>query len=160
MAKLVIEKELIVILQALSNNSKIIFIGFSGKKIEAETLRGTRQGCPASPIIFILLLDFIKQSIKLSRLFQNSQGILCYADDSMTMNFDYKKLQHNIDKINEISKNCGLEINENKTEVISYKISSNLKINRKILPETKVFNYLEKWISIKNSRSYVSQARS
>src|SRR3989441_9961537 len=94
--------------------------GEVGREVVVE--RGVRQGCVISPLLFNLYSEFmIKEAL------ENEEGIkfngvnitnLRYADDAVLVADKRKKMQKMIDRLNEICKEYGMEINVKKTEAM------------------------------------------
>ena len=87
-----------------------------------EIKRGVRQGCVISPILFNLYSEFM-----ITEALENESGIsingnnitnLRYADDAVLVADEKEKLQSMLDKLNEVCKAYGMEINVKKTKVM------------------------------------------
>lgn len=78
--------------------------------------RGIRQGCKMSPIIFVLLMNNVIK--KINEIWKKRMNILMFADDTLLLaDTELETVQ----KINVFKYECqkvGLEINENKSEIL------------------------------------------
>lgn len=103
---------------------------------EVKILRGVRQGCILSPILFNLYsehifreaLDNMDEGIPINGIRLNN---IRYADDTIMFADTIEGLQKLMNKITEVSSSYGLDINANKTKVIiitKEQISSNARI--------------------------------
>lgn len=103
---------------------------------EVKILRGVRQGCILSPILFNLYsehifreaLDNMDEGIPINGIRLNN---IRYADDTIMFADTIEGLQKLMNKITEVSSSYGLDINANKTKVIiitKEQISSNAQI--------------------------------
>ena len=87
--------------------------------------RGVRQGCPLSPIPFILSAELLAQKIRQSR---KSKGLKLpnnvevklsqFADDTTLICKDIESLKENIMIINKFAEISGLKLNKKKTKAI------------------------------------------
>ena len=87
--------------------------------------RGVRQGCPLSPLLFILAVEILAQKIRQN---PNIQGIVLpgsveaklsqFADDTILICKDVNSLRENISVLNEFGKNSGLKLNKKKTKAM------------------------------------------
>ena len=90
--------------------------------------RGIRQGCPFSPLIFILaceaLSNKIRQCIQIKGIELPCEGgtrmvkLLQFADDSTLIVQDEKSISEAFNIIELFSKFSGLQLDRNKTEAI------------------------------------------
>uniref|UniRef100_A0A803SZS4 Reverse transcriptase domain-containing protein n=1 Tax=Anolis carolinensis TaxID=28377 RepID=A0A803SZS4_ANOCA len=124
--------------------------------------KGTRQGCPLSPLIFIFALEVLLRAInrdeKLQgiRLDNRDYKFRAFADDLICIIENPRKsIQDWLSKIDEFGKVAGLKINSKKTKILTKNMSkekqkelfdiSGLEIPAKI-------KYLGIWLSVKNNK--------
>lgn len=118
---------------------------------DIQIQRGVRQGCILSPILFNLYSEFIfrealeniDEGIPLNGVRVNN---IRYADDAIVFADTQEGLQALMDKVVEVSKRYGLEMNVNKTKllVVSKEQINNahIKINNVRIERVKQYTYL------------------
>uniref|UniRef100_A0A803SZA2 Reverse transcriptase domain-containing protein n=1 Tax=Anolis carolinensis TaxID=28377 RepID=A0A803SZA2_ANOCA len=140
--------------------ARIIINGDVTEKFRIE--KGTRQGCPLSPLIFIFALELLLKAInrdeKLQgiRIDKQNYKYRAFADDVICI-IEYPKQNiHNwFDKIGEFGRVAGFKINKKKTMILTKNMS---KEKQKELKDTSgleipsKIKYLGIWISAKNNQ--------
>ncbi|XP_045454944.1 uncharacterized protein LOC123664445 [Melitaea cinxia] len=115
--------------------------------------RGVRQGDPLSPRIFIGVLEHVISGLDWNQMGLNIKGKylshLRFADDIVLMSESSKKLEYMISTLHEASKTVGLEINLNKTKIITNSIVNPIKLNNIHFEYVDSYIYLGKQISFK-----------
>ena len=91
--------------------------------------RGLRQGCPASPYLFLILAEVLAHKIRKNREIKGikvgglEKKISQFADDTVLYSlFESNSLNGIIDTFSEFEQNSGLKVNYDKT--IIYRIGS------------------------------------
>jgi hypothetical protein len=138
------------------NNIKAIYdkptanIILNGEKLKPFPLKsGTRQGCPVSPLLFNMVLEFlarairqeeeikgiqiVKETVKIS-LFAN--GMILYLKDPKT------SIQKLLDTINSYGKVAGYKINLQKSLAFLY--TNNEQTEKEIYGKNFIYNSLKK----------------
>jgi len=145
----------------------------SEETIEINIKRGVRQGCVLSPTLF----NLYSERIMTEALNEAAEGIvingqlinnLRYADDTVLIASTAGELQVLLDRINRVSLQYGIKINERKTKymVISKqdRVSDNLSLNGEAVERCHHFKYLgclvnERWEMAQEINSRIEQAR-
>ena len=89
-----------------------------------KMLRGVRQGCPMSALLFIISLEFLSTDIRNDRQIRGiryggyEHKICQYADDATIFVSELDSIKHVIKCIDNFSKNAGLKLNLKKTKGI------------------------------------------
>jgi hypothetical protein len=157
------------------NQSATIRTNFGGEPTEMiQILRGVRQGCILSPILF----NLYSEEIFSEALEKCEHGILLngerlnnirYANDTVIFADSLNSLQQLINKVNEVSERFGLQVNITKTKFMI--ISKNkvrdaqLLINNTPVDRVKQYNYLgttvnEQWDHSQEIKCRIEKARS
>uniref|UniRef100_A0A803TZP9 Reverse transcriptase domain-containing protein n=1 Tax=Anolis carolinensis TaxID=28377 RepID=A0A803TZP9_ANOCA len=124
--------------------------------------KGTRQGCPLSPLLFIFALEVLLKAINKDenlqgiRLDKQNYKLRAFADDLICIIENPRQnIQKWIMKIEEFGNVAGFKINMNKTKILTKNMS---KVKQKELGEISGFEtpakikYLGIWISAKNNQ--------
>uniref|UniRef100_R4G9D8 Reverse transcriptase domain-containing protein n=1 Tax=Anolis carolinensis TaxID=28377 RepID=R4G9D8_ANOCA len=105
------------------NNRKAIHIG-----------RGTRQGCPLSPLLFILIMETLvriineDQNLEGLRIRKQNYKLRVYADDVVCIiENPIKNINLWIDRIEEFGKLAGFKLNKQKTKILTKNINGEKK---------------------------------
>uniref|UniRef100_A0A803SQE2 Reverse transcriptase domain-containing protein n=1 Tax=Anolis carolinensis TaxID=28377 RepID=A0A803SQE2_ANOCA len=129
---------------------------------EFEIKKGTRQGCPLSPLIFILAIEILLRSIRKDpnlkgiKIDKQEIKIRAFVDDLICIVENPKsKLKDWLEKIEKFGKLAGVSINKDKTVILTKNIS--LKDQEEIkrisgLEIVKKIKYLGIWIGVKNNQ--------
>lgn len=83
--------------------------------------RGVRQGCPLSPLLFVLGVEILAQKIRQStscRGIQLPQFATQFADDTTLICRDVNALSENMNVLNKFSDISGLKLNKKKTKAM------------------------------------------
>jgi DNA-binding transcriptional regulator YhcF (GntR family) len=136
--------KMIAWINSLYNNISTCIINNGHTSKFFNPTRGVRQGCPLSPILFVISVELMAESIRQNKniegikMRQEEIKISQFADDTT---FYIKASQKNIDEIfkslEEFSKITGLKINKEKTEILPLGTANIKELNRKTLPFVK-----------------------
>lgn len=131
------------------------FVQYNGKTSEAIDIKcGVRQGCILSPVLFLLVIDWIMKGIRRNGLqwrLNEQLGDLEFADDVCLITENLNYLQRKIDELRINAGKMGLEINANKTCIMKIKSTDqrNIQIEENVIENVSEFNYLGSVISNK-----------
>ena len=96
----------------------------SKTKVEIQITSGIRQGCTGSTSFFKLLTYIIAKEIESNKVgFRNHKfawPILFFADDSLLLTNSIEEGTENLKTLIAVSKECGLEINKRKSNIIIF----------------------------------------
>ena len=125
---------------------------------DIEILKGVRQGCILSPLLFNLYsesifqeaVEYLEVGIKVNGKPINN---IRYADDTVLLAGNEKDLQCLVDRVSSISQSHGLKININKTKfmIISKQNIENIRIQveDQNIERVRRFKYLGCWLNDK-----------
>uniref|UniRef100_A0A670HN63 Reverse transcriptase domain-containing protein n=1 Tax=Podarcis muralis TaxID=64176 RepID=A0A670HN63_PODMU len=127
---------------------------------EIKIQKGTRQGCPLSPLLFIIVLEVLLNSIRQNGnikgvlIGQNVYKIKAFADDVVIMSEDpTTAIEHILKEIDQFGEVAGFKLNKTKTKMIGknvdQKIIETIQHQSQIEVVKKV-KYLGIWITPKN----------
>lgn len=97
------------------------------RQTEIPVTSGIRQGCTGSTTLFKLITYAIMMKLEEGRGFNNTNihiNSLFFADDGLLLSHSIDEAQHSIRLLTEISRECGLEINKNKSKIIIYNLEN------------------------------------
>lgn len=123
----------------------------NGNSEKIKILKGVRQGCIISPILFILYSEMIFRALEeLKGVVVGGRNItnLRYADDTALLSESEENLQKIVDKVNEEGEKMGMSINvdKSKTMVITRygkeNIQVDITVDGKRLQQVDAFIYL------------------
>uniref|UniRef100_A0A8D8Q762 Craniofacial development protein 2 n=1 Tax=Cacopsylla melanoneura TaxID=428564 RepID=A0A8D8Q762_9HEMI len=141
-------KDLRIIRNLYWNQTATIKLSNEDKTEEVNILRGVRQGCIISPLLF----NLYSEEIFKEALYEGDEGILLngerlnnirYADDTVIFADSLEGLQSLITKVNTVSENYGLQMNIAKTKfmIISKTLIANCQLLIKDTPVEREFIY-------------------
>ncbi|TWW67452.1 R2DM Retrovirus-related Pol polyprotein from type II retrotransposable element [Takifugu flavidus] len=124
-------------------------VRIAGSKSNSFPVRvGLRQGCPLSPILFIIFMD------RISRCSHGVEGIwfgdlriasLLFADDVVLLASSARDLQLSLDRFAAACEAAGMRISTSKSEAMVLdrkKVECLLRVKEEILPQVEEFKYL------------------
>ncbi|XP_072906368.1 uncharacterized protein [Hemitrygon akajei] len=148
--------------EEMVNIIKQLYDGFSCRVIHDGRLSeeflvttGVRQGCLLSPLLFLVVLDWVTRTAYAG----SERGIqwtltgkledLAFADDPALLSHRLQDMQKKVDSLGETSQRVGLKISQEKTKVlrINNKQEEPLRIEGQILEDVDKFTYLGSKIS-------------
>uniref|UniRef100_A0A8D8XEP5 Craniofacial development protein 2 n=1 Tax=Cacopsylla melanoneura TaxID=428564 RepID=A0A8D8XEP5_9HEMI len=165
-------KDLRIITNLYWNQTAVLRVDYEHTE-QVEILRGVRQGCIISPILFNLYSEYIfkealadlDEGISINGVHLN----LRYADDTIVFADTLEGLQQLMNKVTETSKKYGLDINTNKTKfmIISKEniTGANLYVEGKRIERVSQYTYLgtiinEQWDNSQEIRCRIGKAKS
>lgn len=166
-----VPQKLIAVTKALYTGatSRVVHKGALSEPINLTC--GVRQGCPLSPLLFIVTLNRVLQ-----RAFDRPRGLqlgpfnkiegIEFADDLALMAQTAAQLQKKLDRLTEESSAVGLEINVAKTKVMCSQAAPDtvFKIGHENIENVESFRYLGAIItqtggSLEDARARIATAR-
>uniref|UniRef100_A0A674MBB2 Reverse transcriptase domain-containing protein n=1 Tax=Takifugu rubripes TaxID=31033 RepID=A0A674MBB2_TAKRU len=124
-------------------------VRITGSKSNSFPVRvGLRQGCPLSPILFIIFMD------RISRCSHGAEGVqfgdlrigsLLFADDVVLLASSARDLQLSLDRFVAACEAAGMKISTSKSEAMVLnrkKVECLLRVKEEILPQVEEFKYL------------------
>ena len=109
---------------------------------------GVRQGCPMSPILFILYLHDLMQELRDYGVCLHSHSVpgLMFADDIVLISHTPKELQLALNKLQSYCSKWKLAVNEKKTKIVIFSHSitrdCSFTLNGNILEQVEQYKYL------------------
>uniref|UniRef100_A0A670IZE6 Reverse transcriptase domain-containing protein n=1 Tax=Podarcis muralis TaxID=64176 RepID=A0A670IZE6_PODMU len=127
---------------------------------EIRIAKGTRQGCPLSPLLFIMVLETLLNSIRGNRgirgitVGQNEYKTKAFADDLViTMEDPLNSTKEVLEEFEQFGKVAGFKLNKKKTKIIAKNMETD-KIeelqNATGIEVTGKVKYLGIWVTPKN----------
>lgn len=116
--------QVIDILAALyvDDNTNVIYNGKLMGNVKVES--GIRQGCTGSPLLFVLVLNHIIESIVKSKIGFRSEElyipVLFFADDGLLISQSRRDLERMIDLLTSSAGEVGLQINSSKSNIMIF----------------------------------------
>jgi len=109
---------------------------------------GLRQGCPLSPILYIIVMDRVsgcRQGVEGVRFGDHRIGSLLFEDDVVLLALSGRDLQLSLERFGAKWEVAGMRISilKSETMVLSQKrVESPLRVGNEILPQVEEFKYL------------------
>lgn len=149
------DKLISIISKFYENFQSCVAVGQNQKTEYFDIATGVRQGCILSPILFIIIIDWVlKRTIEDKRRglqlgISDCLEDLDFADDLALLSSTMQHLQEKTDRLVKFAEQVGLFVNIKKTEVMSItkNITSSIEIKGEKLKTVNKFTYLGSVIS-------------
>ena len=120
---------------------------------------GVRQGCVISPVIFLIVMDWVMRRATADKPRGLVWGLTSYledcdfADDIALLSHSQPDIQEKTTRVEQIAKSVGLKINSGKTKIMKVKTKSSKRTsaNGVEVEEIENFKYLGSYISANGS---------
>ena len=104
-----------ILVDGLLSNVEVSPVLANDKKLRILILRGVKQGCPLSPLLFVLCMDVLMEIIQDQK---NAPEMFAAADDLAFASKYIEQLYPVMKAINTFSRHTGLGINHDKSAVL------------------------------------------
>uniref|UniRef100_A0A670HYC8 Reverse transcriptase domain-containing protein n=1 Tax=Podarcis muralis TaxID=64176 RepID=A0A670HYC8_PODMU len=159
MEKAGIEGEFLKGIQAIYSNqfAKLVINNNLTSRFKIE--KGTRQGCPLSPLLFIMVLEILANKIRSKpeiqgiKVGQKEYKLKAYADDLiLSLGEPQESLNKALEVVEEYGKHSGFKLNKAKTKMLTKNLDTDEKEKLERESGIKVANkvkYLGIWLTSK-----------
>lgn len=141
-----------IIKELYKNSTARVKLESSGPEFKIE--RGVKQGDPLSPKLFVAVLESIFRSLDWDEVGLKIHGRflshLRFADDIVLLSENVEELQYMFESLNSQSKKVGLEINQEKTKVMTNSCHKPITLESSNLEYVDDYIYLGHLISFNN----------
>ena len=127
------------LLRMMVRDSQVKVITPYGLTEEIELKRGIKQGCPLSPLLFILFLEPLMKRIERAGLGANIKGttlgILGFVDDLALVATNEETMKTEWDILSRFCKEWGMTISAEKSAIMCRKTKITLKVGDTAIPQ-------------------------
>lgn len=143
-----------ILAELYKNNTAKIKTEIEGKTFKIE--RGVRQGDPISPSLFTAVLEEVFRNLNIDNLGLNIDGEILtnlrFADDIALFASSSDEMCEMIKQLAEGCKNIGLEINEQKTKVMTNANQNEIRLEGQKIEYVEDYIYLGQLLSFRNKQ--------
>lgn len=147
-----IPRKLLGVIQSMYQgaNCKVIHRGGLGREFQVAS--GVKQGCILSPLLFLLVLDWVMTKVNNSRrgiVWQHLQGTrledLAFADDICLFGSSRNAVEEKLRRLTHYGEQVGLRVNVGKTKLMRLNLAGSfepLRVGDEDIEEVESFCYL------------------